>query len=63
MKFSDWVRKQSEAGHQNRVASLEQKAAIEEAKAGKSLRRSKPHVKEADRLRAKADRLSKDSDA
>jgi hypothetical protein len=58
MKLSDWIRKQSEAGHQNRIANLEQKAAVEEAKASKSLRRSKPHVKEAVRLRAKAERLS-----
>jgi hypothetical protein len=36
---------------------LEQKARIEEAKAGKSLRRTAPHIRKADRLNARAEKL------
>jgi hypothetical protein len=40
-----------------RIAKLEQQAAVEEAKAGKTLRRSKPHVRKASSLRKQAERL------
>jgi hypothetical protein len=39
------------------IKHMEQRAAIEDAKAGKTFRRSGKHVRAADRLRKRADRL------
>lgn len=45
------------------IRNLDERAKIEEIKAGKSLRRTKPHVREAERLRLKADKLRQDQAA
>jgi hypothetical protein len=62
MGFMDWLRKQSEAGRQERIRRAERGARVEQAKAGKSLRRSKPHIKAAERAEAKAACLRKQGD-
>jgi quinol monooxygenase YgiN len=46
-------------GRERAIEQYEDKAAAEEAKAGKTLRRSKPHVRKARAARTKAERLRK----
>lgn len=61
MSFKAWLNEQADAGQRERVRRLEEKARISEAKAGKTLRRSKKHVREAARARVKAERLASQS--